>query len=149
MGKCWSVGAFHRYTVDARWQRRWISRGISAAWISEGSVQQIAWDDFQRLELRVGTVVEVRDFPEARKPAYQLVVDFGPAVGRKNSSAQITDYYDREGLLGRQVLGLVNVAPKRVGPFLSECLITGFYRQDGTVVLAVPDGPVPNGARLA
>lgn len=109
----------------------------------------IEWDDFARVELRVGTVVEAAPFPEARKPALRLRVDFGPEVGILKSSAQITDLYDPAGLVGRQVVAVVNFPPKQIGPMRSECLVTGFHRADGAVVLAVPDQPVPNGARLA
>jgi len=112
-------------------------------------MQEIEWDDFARVELRVGTIVEVEDFPEARKPAWKLVVDFGPEIGRKKSSAQITDLYSRDELLGKQVIGVVNFPAKQIGPVRSECLVTGFYREDGAVVLAVPDKSVANGAKLA
>ena len=111
-------------------------------------MQEISWQDFERVELRVGTVVAAEPFPEARKPAYKLTVDFGPEVGTRRSSAQLTAHYSREELVGRQVVGVVNFPAKRIGPFVSECLITGFYREDGTVILAVPDKPVPNGAKL-
>lgn len=111
-------------------------------------MQTIAWQDFEKVELRIGTVVAAETFPEARKPAYKLQVDFGPEIGIKQSSAQITVHYQPEELLGRQVLGVVNFPPKRIGPFMSECLICGFYREDGGVVLAVPDKPVPDGAKL-
>ena len=109
---------------------------------------EITWQDFEKVELRVGTVIAAEPFPEARKPAYKLTVDFGPQTGARRSSAQITADYSLEELVGRQVLGVVNFPAKRIGPFTSECLITGFYREDGTVVLAVPDKPVPNGAKL-
>jgi tRNA-binding protein len=112
-------------------------------------VSDISWADFERIELRVGTVTAVQPFPEARKPAWKLTVDFGPGLGTRRSSAQITDLYDAEGLLGRQVLAVVNFPPKQIGPFRSECLVTGFHREDGAVVLAVPERPVPDGARLA
>ena len=110
---------------------------------------EIEWSDFQKVELRVGTIIEVHDFPEARNPAYKVIVDFGDKIGIKKSSAQITDLYSKEDLLGRQVLAVVNFPAKQIGPMRSECLITGFYREDGAVVLATPDGKVPNGARLA
>lgn len=109
----------------------------------------IDWQDFQKVELRVGTIVGVEDFPQARRPAFRLQVDFGPGIGIKNSSAQITDLYTKDSLWGRQVVAVVNFPPKQIGPMMSECLVTGFYRDDGTVVLAVPEDTVPNGARLA
>ncbi|OYP30427.1 tRNA-binding protein [Rhodopirellula sp. MGV] len=109
----------------------------------------IEWADFEAVELRAGTVIAVEDFPEARKPAYKVTVDFGPAVGKKRTSAQITVNYTKDTLLGRQVLGVVNFPPKQIGPFMSEFLIVGFYREDGSVILAVPDADVTNGAKLA
>ncbi|ADE13984.1 export-related chaperone CsaA [Nitrosococcus halophilus Nc 4] len=109
----------------------------------------IEWSDFQKVELRVGTIVEVEDFPEARRPAFKLKVDFGDEIGIKKSSAQITDLYDKQSLLGKQVMAVVNFPPKQIGPIISECLVTGFHRDDGAVVLAVPDTEAPNGAKLA
>lgn len=111
-------------------------------------MKEISWDDFLAVELRVGTVTQVEDFPEARKPAYRITVDFGPEIGTKRTSAQVTALYSKDELLGRQVLGVVNFPPKQIGPVRSEFLLTGLYREDGAVVLAVPERPVQNGARL-
>jgi len=112
-------------------------------------MEQISWDDFGKVELRVGRVVSAEPFPEARKPAYVLRVDFGPEIGVRKSSAQITDLYQPDELLGRLVVGVVNFPPKQIGPLRSECLITGFHDADGRVALCVPDAPVPLGAKLA
>ena len=112
-------------------------------------METIDWSDFEKVELRVGTIIAVEDFPEARKPAFKLQVDFGSEIGVKKSSAQITDLYNKDQLLGRQVLAVVNFPAKQIGPMRSECLVTGFHREDGAVVLAKPDSGVPNGARLA
>jgi tRNA-binding protein len=108
----------------------------------------IEWDDFMRVDLRVGTIISVEEFPEARRPAYKLQVDFGDAIGIKKSSAQITELYDRDSLLGRQVLAVVNFPPKQIGPIMSECLVTGFHDANGAVVLTMPTTEVPNGSRL-
>ena len=112
-------------------------------------MQTIEWSDFEKVQLCVGTIVDVEDFPEARKPAWKLKIDFGEAIGLRKSSAQITDLYSREELIGRQIVAVVNFPPKQIGPVRSECLVTGFHREDGAVVLARPDCEVPNGARLA
>jgi len=112
-------------------------------------MDEISWNDFEKIALHAGTIIEVEDFPEARNPAYKVRVDFGRDIGIKKSSAQITGLYDRESLIGRQVVAVVNFPPKQIGPMRSECLITGFHREDGSVVLAVPDSNVPNGAKLA
>ena len=112
-------------------------------------MSQIDWKDFQKVQILVGTIIDAQDFPEAKKPAYKLQVDFGQEVGVKKSSAQVTDLYTKEDLLGKQVVAVVNFPPKQVGPMMSECLVTGFYREDGKVVLAIPDKIVKNGARLA
>ena len=98
--------------------------------------------------MRAGTVVDVADFPEARKPAYKITVDFGPGIGVKQTSAQVTSLYSKADLLGRQVMGIVNFPAKQIGPMKSEFLLAGFYRHDGAVVLAVPEQPVQNGARV-
>jgi tRNA-binding protein len=108
----------------------------------------ISWEDFQKVELRTGTITEAQPFPEARRPAYRLVVDFGESGVRK-CSAQITDLYSPADLVGKQVIAVVNFPPKQVGPFMSECLVTGFVERGGRVVLAVPDRKVENGLRLA
>jgi tRNA-binding protein len=108
----------------------------------------IAWEDFMRVELRVGRVVSAATFPEARKPAYVLHVDFGPDIGLRKSSAQVTAHYRPEDLVGRLVVGVVNFPPKQVGPLMSECLVTGFHDADGHVALCVPDRDVPLGTRL-
>lgn len=113
------------------------------------TLKQIEWADFENVELRTGTILEAEDFPEARKPAYKLIIDFGPDIGVRKSSAQITDLYAIEELVGKQILGVINFPPKQIGPFVSECLVCGFYREDGVVVLAVPDQEVGNGAKLA
>ena len=111
-------------------------------------MQEITWQQFELVELRAGTIVAVEDFPEARAPAYRIRADFGPGIGVKQSSAQVTELYSKEELLGRQIVGVVNFPPKQIGPVRSEFLLTGFYRDDRAVVLAVPEREVPDGAKL-
>jgi tRNA-binding protein len=111
-------------------------------------MKAISWEEFEQVEIRVGTVVQVEDFPEARRPAYKVWADFGPDLGQRKSSAQLTELYTKQELLGRQIVAVVNFPPKQIGPFMSEFLLTGFYRPDGAVVLAVPERPVPDGAKL-
>jgi tRNA-binding protein len=108
----------------------------------------ITFDQFLTVDIRIGTVVEASPFPEARKPAIKLVIDFGAEIGRKKSSAQITQHYKPEELIGRQVASVVNFPPRQIGPFISEVLTLGFHDKDGYVVLANADQPVPNGTRL-
>ena len=112
-------------------------------------MNELQWSEFQKVELRVGTIIEVMDFPKARNPSYILQVDFGEEIGIRKSSAQITDLYTKENLLGKKVMAVTNFPAKQIGPIMSECLVTGFHREDGAVVLAIPDSDVPNGTRLA
>ena len=112
-------------------------------------METISWQDFEQVDLRVGTIVTAEVFAEARLPAYILHVDFGPDIGVLKSSAQITGLYHAEGLVGQQVIGVVNFPPKQIGPLQSQCLITGFPQADGTVVLIQPERPVENGLKLA
>ncbi|MDD4995674.1 MAG: tRNA-binding protein [Patescibacteria group bacterium] len=111
-------------------------------------MEPITWNEFEKVELRVGTIIDVQDFPEAKKPAYKLTADFGSEIGIRQSSARITDLYRKEDLMNKQIIGVVNFPAKQIGPFNSEFLCSGFYREDGSVVLAVPDKSVPNGSKL-
>lgn len=110
--------------------------------------QQITFDDFMTVDIRVGTVIDAQPFPEARKPAYKLVIDFGQEIGQKKTSAQITDHYQLETLVGRQVMAVVNFPPRQIGPFMSEVLTLGVMDENGAVVLLSPDRKVPNGGRM-
>ncbi|RSK31704.1 tRNA-binding protein [Hymenobacter metallilatus] len=109
----------------------------------------LTWAEFERVDIRAGTILEAREFPQARRPAYQLLIDLGPEIGLKKTSAQITHHYTPADLLGRQVLCVVNFPPKQIGPFMSEVLVTGLPDADGHIVLTALAGPVPNGSRLA
>lgn len=111
-------------------------------------METISWADFAKVELRVGRIVEARPFPEARKPAYVLHVDFGPEIGIKKSSAQITGLYGVEELIGKLVVAVINFPRKQIGPLQSECLVTGFHDEQGRVALCIPDRPVPLGTKL-
>ena len=112
-------------------------------------METISWQDFEKVELRAGTILEVRDFPKAKKPAYQLVIDLGEDIGIKQSSAQLTKLYSKEELLGRQVICVTNFAPRQIANFISEVLVTGFILPDGEVILSSIERPVLNGTLLA
>ncbi|MBT8085824.1 MAG: tRNA-binding protein [Woeseia sp.] len=112
-------------------------------------MNDLTWAEFERVELRAGTITHAEKFPEARTPAYKLTVDFGEEIGVRRSSAQITEHYRVADLVGKQIIAVVNFPKKQIGPFMSECLVTGLVQGDGSVILAVPDSPCPNGLRLA
>jgi tRNA-binding protein len=111
--------------------------------------ETITWKDFEKVELRAGTIIEVNDFPKARKPAYKLMIDFGTEIGIKRSSAQITKLYSKQELLGKQVICVTNFPPRQIADFMSEVLTTGFILENGEVVLSEPQQKVPNGSLLA
>ena len=111
-------------------------------------MEEISWNDFMKVELRVGRVLQAEVFAEARKPAYKLLLDLGPELGQRKSSAQITEHYQPEELIGRLVVAVVNFPKKQIGPLMSECLVTGFHDVTGAVALCVPDKEVPLGTRL-
>jgi len=110
--------------------------------------QTISWSDFEKVEMRVGTILEVNDFPEARNPAYQLVIDFGAEIGIRKSSAQITKRYSKEELSGKQIVAVVNFPKKQIGPFMSECLVLGSVGDQNDIVLLTSDIKVENGLRI-
>ena len=112
-------------------------------------MDNLSWDEFERVDLRVGTIVAAEIFKEAIKPAIKMQIDFGEEIGIKKSSAQITDHYDPQTLIGVQVTAVVNFPKKQIGPFMSECLVTGFTQPDGSIILAIPDQKAVNGSRLA
>lgn len=108
----------------------------------------LSWDDFDKVDMRTGTIIEVIDFPKARKPAYRLTIDFGPEIGVKKSSAQITAHYRKEDLLQRQIIAVVNFPPKQIADFISECLVLGVYDENKDVILLKPDKPAGNGFKI-
>ncbi len=108
----------------------------------------ITWDDFEKIDIRAGTIIEVKDFPKARKPAYQLTIDFGEEIGLKKSSAQLTVLYKKEDLLHRKVVAVMNFPPKQIADFISECLVLGVYDENKDVILLQPEQAVKNGMRI-
>jgi tRNA-binding protein len=111
-------------------------------------METITWNDFEKLDIRVGTIIAVNDFPEARNPAYQLHIDFGTEIGQRKTSAQITRLYDKEQLQGKQVIAVINFPPRQIGKFMSECLVLGVVGADKEVTLLQPERPVTNGLRI-
>lgn len=109
---------------------------------------ELTWNEFERTDMRVGTIIDVHDFPEARKPAYQLTIDFGKEIGTRKSSAQITKRYQKEDLLNRQIVAVVNFPNKQIGKFMSECLVLGAVGKEGDVILLAPDFKIDNGLRI-
>jgi len=112
------------------------------------SANSLTWSEFERVEMRIGTIIEVNDFPKARKPAYQLTADFGAAIGIRKTSAQITKRYEKSDLVGRQIVSVVNFPKKQIGKFMSECLVLGAVGEEGDVILLAPDFKVENGLRI-
>ncbi|HEY1196259.1 MULTISPECIES: tRNA-binding protein [Flavobacterium] len=108
----------------------------------------LTWNEFERTDMRIGTIIEVNDFPEARKPAFQLTIDFGSEIGIRKSSAQITKRYQKEDLVNRQIVAVVNFPKKQIGKFMSECLVLGAVGEEGDVILLAPDFKIPNGLRI-
>jgi len=111
-------------------------------------MEEIQWDDFAKVQMCAGTIIEVEEFPQARRPAWKLTIDFGDKIGTRRSSAQITDLYSRDELMGKQIIAVVNFPKKQIGPFMSECLVTGMPREDGAIVLTTPEEPVADGTQL-
>ncbi len=111
-------------------------------------METISWNDFEKIAIRTGTIIEVNDFPAARKPAYKLSIDFGPELGIRTSSAQVTRHYKKEDLLNRQVVAVVNFPPKQIATFISQCLVLGVYDENKDVILLHPDKPVKNGSTI-
>lgn len=111
-------------------------------------MSDLTWDEFERVDLRVGTITSAEIFEEAIKPAIKMKIDFGDEIGVKKSSAQITDHYNPANIIGKQVAAVVNFPKKQIGPFMSECLVTGFIQEDGSIILAVPDKEAANGSKL-
>jgi len=109
---------------------------------------QVTWAEFEKIDIRVGSIIEVNDFPKARKPSYQMKIDFGQELGIKRSSAQVTHHYKKEELLHRQVIAVVNFPPKQIADFISECLVLGVYDENNNVVLLKPDKPMSNGLKI-
>ena len=109
---------------------------------------ELSWDDFEKVDMRTGTIIDVSDFPKARKPAYRLTIDFGPEIGVKKSSAQITAHYRKEDLLQRQIIAVVNFPPKQIADIISECLVLGVYDENKDVILLKPDKPAGNGFKI-
>ena len=109
---------------------------------------QVTWAEFEKIDIRVGSIIEVNDFPKARKPSYQMKIDFGQELGIKRSSAQVTHHYNKEELMHRQVIAVVNFPPKQIADFISECLVLGVYDENNNVVLLKPDKPMSNGLKI-
>lgn len=116
--------------------------------LNNEQAMDLTWAEFEKVEMRVGTILEVNDFPQARKPAYQLAIDFGPEIGIRKTSAQITQRYSKEDLLDRQIVAVVNFSKKQIGKFMSECLVLGAMGQEGDVILLAPDFKIENGLRI-
>jgi tRNA-binding protein len=143
-----ACAAWRRFRLWSGVTGREAVRVDGAGGVHNGRMQTISWDEFERVELRVGRIVSAEPFPQARKPAYILQIDFGPEIGIKRSSAQITHLYQPDALIGRLIVGVVNFPPKQIGPIRSECLVTGFHTADGSITLCVPDKDAPLGAKL-